>query len=114
MPYLKLKSNKQLGENKKQQLMKDLTDLLIKDLNKPEKYIMIECEINRSMTFGNNDDILAFIELRSIRLPEDKTGELTKSLTNFVKNNLEIPADRVFINYINIQPHMWGFNGNTF
>ncbi|MGM0531965.1 MAG: phenylpyruvate tautomerase MIF-related protein [Bacteroidota bacterium] len=35
-------------------------------------------------------------------------------MTNFVKDNLEIPADRIFINFINIQPHMWGFNGSTF
>jgi len=114
MPYLKLKTNKQLSEDKKQQIMNDLTALLAKDLNKPDKYIMIECEDNRSMIFGNSDDLLVLIELRSIRLPEDMTGELSKSLTNFVKNYLEIPADRIFINYSNYQPHMWGFNGNTF
>lgn len=114
MPYLKLKTNKQLSENKKKQVMNDLTSLLVKDLSKPERYIMIECEDEQNMIFGNSDELLVFIELRSIRLPEEKTGELTKSLTNFVKNNLEIPADRVFINFTNIQPHMWGFNGSTF
>lgn len=114
MPFLKLSTNKQLSRDKKQQLLRDLTALLSKDLNKPEKYIMIDCEDDKDIVFANSEDLLVFMELRSIRLPEDKTGELSKSLSNFVKNNLEIPADRIFINFFNIQPHMWGFNAGTF
>jgi len=114
MPFLKLSTNKQLSKDKKQQLLRDMTALLSKDLNKPEKYIMVDCEDNKDMIFAANDDLLVFIELRSIRLPEDKTGELSKSLSNFVKNNLQISPDRIFVNFFNIQPHMWGFNASTF
>jgi phenylpyruvate tautomerase PptA (4-oxalocrotonate tautomerase family) len=114
MPFLKLSTNKQLSKDKKQQLLRDMTALLSKDLNKPEKYIMVDCEDNKDMIFAGIEDLLVFIELRSIRLPEDKTGELSKSLSNFVKNNLQISPDRIFINFFNIQPHMWGFNASTF
>lgn len=114
MPFLKLSTNKQLSKDKKQQLLRDMTALLSKDLNKSEKYIMVDCEDNKDMIFAGIEDLMVFIELRSIRLPEDKTGELSKSLSNFVKNNLQISPDRIFINFFNIQPHMWGFNASTF
>jgi len=114
MPFLELKTNKQLSTDKKNQLMEDMTALLAKDLNKPQRVIMISCMDNQDLMFGGSRDPLAFMELRSIRLPEDQTGQLAQSLSSFVKNNLDIPEDRTFINFRNFDPHMWGYNGSTF
>src|SRR6056297_3473168 len=101
MPFLELKTNKQLSADKKQHMMNDLTALLAKDLKKPERVIMIHCKDNQDLMFGGSADPLAFIELRSIGLPEDQTVDLSQSLASFVKNNLHIPVDRLFINFRN-------------
>ena len=114
MPFLELKTNKQLSADKKQHVMKDLTALLAKDLKKPERVIMIQCRDDQDLMFGASADPLAFIELRSIGLPEDQTVRLSQSLSSFVKNNLDIPADRLFINFRSFERHMWGYNGSTF
>jgi phenylpyruvate tautomerase PptA (4-oxalocrotonate tautomerase family) len=114
MPYLKLQTNKQLSKDKKDQVLQDLTALLSKDLSKPEKYIMIECNDDQSMFFGGSDEYLVFIDLRSINLPEESTSKLSASLANFVKSQLEIKPERVFINFTSYPRHMWGFNGTTF
>jgi phenylpyruvate tautomerase PptA (4-oxalocrotonate tautomerase family) len=66
------------------------------------------------MIFGGTYDDLAFIELRSIRLPEQRTKSLSKSLTSLVKDHFKIDGDRVFINFANIEPHLWGYNSDTF
>ncbi len=114
MPFLELKTNKQLSEDKKQQVMTDLTSLISKDLNKPEKYIMVGCQDNQALMFGASTEPMAFIDLRSIRLPEDQTQKLSQSLSTFLSNNLEVSPGRVFINFWNVPPHMWGHNGSTF
>ena len=114
MPFLELRTNKQLSADKKQHVMKDLTALLGKDLKKPERVIMIHCKDNQDLMFGGSSDPLAFIELRSIGLPEGQTVGLSQSLASFVKNNLDIPEDRLFINFQSFERHMWGYNGSTF
>ena len=114
MPFIELRTNKQLSKAKKDKLMKDLTDLIAKDLNKPQRVIMCQCSDNQHLMFGASGEALAFIDLRSIRLPEDQTPQLSQSIVSFVKNHLDINGDRVFINFTNFQPHMWGYNGSTF
>jgi len=114
MPFLELRTNKQLSAERKQHVMKDLTALLAKDLNKPGRVIMINCRDNQDLMFGGSSDPLAFIELRSINLPEDQTVRLSQSLSSFIKNNLDIPEDRLFINFRSFERHMWGYNGSTF
>lgn len=114
MPYISIQTNVDLSEDRKENLLKDITDLLSKELGKPEKYIMGIIQNSESMIMGEKSDPLAFAELRSIRLPENRTKTLTKSLTYFLKDALEIDADRIFLNFINIEPHLWGYNSDTF
>jgi phenylpyruvate tautomerase PptA (4-oxalocrotonate tautomerase family) len=114
MPFIELRTNRQLSPDKKRQIMSDMTDLLARDLNKPQRVIMVQCRDDQDMMFGGSDDPLVLIELRSIRLPEAQTAELSQSLASFVTNHLQIDSDRVFVNFFNVDPHMWGYNGSTF
>jgi len=114
MPFLELRTNKQLSADKRHTVMSDLTALLAKDLKKPERLIMIQCSDDQDLIFGGSSDPLAFIDLKSIGLPEDQTTRLSQSLSSFVKNNLDIPQDRIFINFRTFERHMWGYNGTTF
>jgi phenylpyruvate tautomerase PptA (4-oxalocrotonate tautomerase family) len=114
MPYIKIQTNVELSEDQKMDLLNDLTDLLSKELGKPEKYVMGMIQNSESMIMSGKTDSLAFVELRSIRLPENRTKTLTKSLTYFLKEALKIDSDRIFVNFINVEPHMWGYNSDTF
>ena len=114
MPYLKLQTNVELSKERKKELLTDLISLISKELNKPEKYVMTLIQDSQVMLFGLSDEPLAYIEFRSIRLPEDHTEALSKSLTHFLKTRINIEASRIFIQFINSDPHMWGFNATTF
>ena len=114
MPYIELKTNKQLSKDKKLDILKDLTALISKDLGKPDQYIMATCRDDLDMMFGGSTDPLVFFDLSSIRLPVSQTADLSQSLAAFVKENLGISSDRVFINFRDVEPHMWGFKSGTF
>ena len=114
MPYIHLSTNKQLSKDKKQQVLQDMTALVSRDLGKPGKFIMAGLKDDQDMIFDGSLDPVVFVELRSIRLPEDQTEKFSQSLSAFVKNHLEVNSDRLFINFRNVEPHMWGYNGTTF
>jgi len=114
MPYIELKTNKQLSRDKKEQILRDLTALMARDLGKPEKYIMASCLDDQDMIFAGSHDPLVFVDLRSIRLPEGQTENLSKSLSNFMANNLAVKGERLFINFSNFDGDRWGHNGSTF
>ena len=114
MPYLKIQTNLELSNDRKKDILNDLVSLVSKELDKPEKYVMAIVQDSQVMLFGTTDDPLVYIEFRSIRFPEDKTKALAKSLSHFVTNRLNIEPERIFIQFINSDPHMWGYNASTF
>jgi len=114
MPFIHLQTNMQLSQDKKEQVLTDLTDLIAKDLNKPSRFIMTRFSDDQVMMFADSAEPLVFIELRSIRLPAGQTGKLSQSLTAFVDHNLGVKGNRLFINFMDFEPPMWGHNGSTF
>jgi len=114
MPYLKLQTNLELSNDRKKDILNDLVFLVSKELDKPEKYVMTIVQEGQAMLFGSADDPLAYIEFRSIGFPENKTKALAKSLSHFVKSRLNVEPERIFIQFINSDPHMWGYNASTF
>jgi phenylpyruvate tautomerase len=112
MPYLKIQTNKEITD--KSLLMKEMTDLLMNLLGKPEKYIMIAVEPLTTMLFGGSDEPAAFIELKSIGLPSDATAELSEAICNLLNQHLDIPPDRIYIEFSDAPRNMFGWNGGTF
>lgn len=112
MPVFKLQSNKRIDNQK--DWMKDATAFLSETLSKPEKFIMVHVEENHDMMFAGSAEPLAYIELKSISLPEDKTREFSAAVCDFVEKTTGIPRSRIYIEFANAQPHMFGWNGATF
>ena len=114
MPYLKLQTNIELSKDRQKDLLDELISLVSKELDKPRKYVMTLIQDGQLMLFGLSEDPLVYIEFRSIKFPEDQTKALAKSLSNFIKSRLNIEGERIFIQFINSDPHMWGYNASTF
>ncbi len=66
------------------------------------------------MLFGGNDAALAYLELKSIGLPERKTRELSEALCTLLEEEVGIARDRIYIEFSNAERHLWGWNGTTF
>lgn len=111
MPYLKLQTN-QIIEDK--ELIKKLSARVADELGKSESYVMVAIEAEVEMSFGGTKKPAAFIELKSIGLKKSMTEGLSKMLCDFTKEELSIPKNRVYIEFIDVPGKMWGWNGGTF
>ena len=114
MPYLQISTNKTLDSDAETRLAQAVSPLLAGMLGKPESYIMIEVHSGLSMLFAGTADPLAYLELKSIGLPESRSSEFSAQLCDFVANQLDIAADRVYIEFASAERHLWGWNGTTF
>ena len=114
MPYLKLQINREVADDVKQEILKKVSLLVSKNLGKPEKYVMVRLDPAHPMMFAGSTTPCAYIELKSIGLPENMTETLSKVLCQFLNDELKIPSDRVYIEFANAKDSMWGWDGGTF
>jgi phenylpyruvate tautomerase PptA (4-oxalocrotonate tautomerase family) len=112
MPYLKIKTNQKLNDGDK--LAASLSKLVAEILQKPEKYVMIDVEDQRLMRFGGTDAPLIYCELKSIGLPRKQTSDLSAQLTGFLTEATHVPADRIYIEFVDAPRDLWGWDGGTF
>lgn len=114
MPMLKIQTNQSLDADLQKTLMRRTSQEVAAILGKPERYVMVSLEHNPAMLFGGSDAPLAYLELKSIGLPESRTPELSSSLCQLMQEQLGLAADRVYIEFADAPRAMWGWNGGTF
>lgn len=114
MPYLKLQTNVTSEAPARTQLMQALSKTVAEQLGKPERYVMVAIESGAPMIFAGDEGPLAYMELKSIGLPETSTPALSESLSGVIERELGIPGDRIYIEFANAQRHLWGWNKKTF
>lgn len=114
MPYLKIQTNLAPDSGVQAELMSFLSKTVAEQLGKPEHYVMVAIETGIPMMFAADDGPLAYMELKSIGLPESRTSTLAESLCAAVEKGLGIPGDRIYIEFANAKSHMWGWNKDTF
>jgi phenylpyruvate tautomerase len=114
MPLLKIQTNVPMDAEAQQALAVSASRAVADMLDKPERYVMVSVEGNPAMLFAGSDDPLAYLELKSIGLPCNKTGELSAALAALLGEHLGLSADRVYIEFADAPRNMWGWNGGTF
>jgi phenylpyruvate tautomerase PptA (4-oxalocrotonate tautomerase family) len=114
MPLLKLRTNVSIDNEKIPQLMSECSQLLASETGKPERYVMVDIEGGRNMLFGESSDPLAYVECKSIGLSTGQAKSLSKSISHLLNTQLQISADRVYIEFSNCPAEFWGWNGSTF
>ncbi|MFQ5487064.1 MAG: phenylpyruvate tautomerase MIF-related protein [Gammaproteobacteria bacterium] len=114
MPYLKIQTNTEIPAGKEEAVMKRLSGAVAEALGKPERYVMVALENTTPMLFGGTVAPCAYLELKSIGLPEELTPQLSLMLCETVAAELNIPGDRIYIEFANAVRHLWGWNGGTF
>ncbi len=114
MPLLKIQTNREVPPEQRRPLLRQTSAKAAEILGKPERYVMVSLEHNPDMLFGGDAAPLAYLELKSIGLPRDRTGELSAVLCRLIQDTLEIPEERVYIEFADAERHLWGWNGGTF
>ena len=114
MPYLKINTNQTLDDAASSQLLKSASSTVAAILGKPESYVMIEFNPGLAMSFAGDNAPLAFLELKSLGLPESNTTQLSAELCDFISQQLDISSDRIYIEFSNGERHLWGWKNATF
>jgi len=114
MPVLKIQTNRILPEEAAKALASKASALVAEQLGKPESYVMTSVESNAAMTFAGTDAPLAFLELKSIGLPESATADASRALCELVSGETGIDAARIYIEFSDAPRKMWGWNSGTF
>jgi phenylpyruvate tautomerase PptA (4-oxalocrotonate tautomerase family) len=114
MPYLKIQTNVNVTDEAKQEILKRMSVLISKNLGKPEPYVMVCFDVTQTMIFAGVTYPCAYLELKSIGLPESKTETLSRVLCQFMNDELRIPSERIYIEFSDARNSMWGWDGGTF
>jgi phenylpyruvate tautomerase PptA (4-oxalocrotonate tautomerase family) len=114
MPFLKIQTNQILTGDEAKSLASKASALVAEQLGKPESYVMTSVENNPAMTFAGTDAPLAFLELKSIGLPESATAGASRALCELLSSETGIDTARIYIEFSDAPRKMWGWNNSTF
>lgn len=113
MPSIQITSNLSLSDAEKNNALRTLSQAVAELLNKPENVVMTSWT-SAKMTMAGTDAPAAFVELRALRLSADDTERMSKELCERLSLTVEVRADRIFLNFVDVAPSNWGWNGKVF
>ena len=112
MPVLQITTNITIDD--RAAVLKQASTLVAEMLGKPESYVMIAIDTDAGLIFAGNNDPCAHLLLKSLGLPETETGAYSEKLCAFIEQQLGVPPSRTYIEFINPERHMFGWNNGTF
>jgi phenylpyruvate tautomerase len=96
-------------------LLAQLSALLSRELGKPERYVMVSLAPRVEMTFAGSTAPACYVELKNVgTLSPGRIEELSQTLCAEIARGLGVPADRIYIEFTNVDGALWGWNGSTF
>jgi hypothetical protein len=103
------------AEERANALLLALSKTLATELGKPESYVMTCLVPKTRMTFGGTDAPACYAELKNIgALSPETTSRLSKVLCGLLSKELDVPHSRIYLEFTSNEPHLFGFNGETF
>ena len=114
MPLLKLQINVSVAQAKHAELLTGMSKLVAHAIGKPEQYVMVTVEEGPILMSGK-DGPAAFADVRCIGGLDGKVNrEISQNICVLLNKTLGISANRVYVNFTDIAPANWGWNGSTF
>ena len=110
MPLLSISTNTKIKNE--QILLANSLDFISSLTGKPKNFIMIKLTDSLSMNFAGTDEPCAFIEIKSIGslVP----SKMSKPSCEFFSSELEIPKERIYIFFQDVDSKNWAWNSKTF
>jgi phenylpyruvate tautomerase PptA (4-oxalocrotonate tautomerase family) len=114
MPMLSIRTNVEVPAERRGALLGQASRTLAQALGKPERYVMVSYEHLPAMLFAGDGGPLAYLEVKSIGLPQGCTGEISAALCHLLSDQLGVAQDRIYIEFSDAAAHLWGWDGATF
>ena len=114
MPLLKLETTVALTNDNRSALLGALSKAVGEIIGKPQQYVMVSASQSAMIMSGAPGDA-AFVDIRSIGgLSSEVNRKLSRAICQVLQDSLRIPPNRVYLNFTDVPPGSWGWNGNTF
>ncbi|HHM06484.1 MAG TPA: hypothetical protein ENJ19_12210 [Gammaproteobacteria bacterium] len=114
MPYLLVQTNQKIAPAEQAAALGKLSKITAELLGKSERYVMVALQPDTPLLFAGDSRPVAYLELKSIGLPVERTAELSQGLCQAVEDLLGVPGERVYIEFADAARPLWGWNGRTF
>ncbi len=110
MPLLDISTNTKIKNE--ELLLANCSHFISTLTGKSQKFIMVKLNHSLTMNFAGTDELCAYIEIKSIGslVP----SKMSKPICEFFSNELEIPTERIYIFFQDVDSTQWGWNKRTF
>ena len=96
------------------EVIAELSRIAAETIGKPERYVMVSAT-KSDLMMGGVEGNAAFVEVKSIGgLNHDVCEKLSANICNLLKAKLQIPPDRIYLNFTEVPASQWGVNGSLF
>ncbi len=110
MPLLNISTNKEIKTE--EMLLSKSSDYISSLLNKPENFVMVKLNHSLPMYFAGTSEPCCFIEIKSIGALDP--SKMSKSICEFFSAEIEIPKERIYIFFQDVDSNMWAWDSRTF
>jgi phenylpyruvate tautomerase len=116
MPLIKIQSSVSQPEKATvESLLTNLSANLAKHTGKPESYIMTAFEADVPMTFAGTFDPVCYVEIKSVgSMSSSQTKAMSQDFCTQISEQLDVPPNRIYIEFADAKGYMWGWNKSTF
>jgi phenylpyruvate tautomerase PptA (4-oxalocrotonate tautomerase family) len=96
-------------------LLKHISASLAQHIGKPEAYVMTNLVPRTRMTFAGTTEPACYVEIKNVgRMTPEQTEGMSRELGALIAKSLGVPTNRMYIEFSDAAPHLWGFDGGTF
>jgi len=114
MPLVRVQLSVAIDDQARASMMAELSRAVAQALGKPESYVMVVLEPQRSMLMGASDDPAALVEVRSVgTISPGQATELSGALSAVI-TKAGVDTRRIYSNFTGVPGAMWGMGGSTF
>ena len=110
MPLLSIHTSKEIKEKK--EFIRKSAELVGKLTNKSLNYVMVRLEDSLDMYFSESHDPCCYLEIKSIGSLDPSNMALI--ISEFITKEIEIPTNRIYINFDDVSSSNWAWDGKTF
>jgi phenylpyruvate tautomerase PptA (4-oxalocrotonate tautomerase family) len=114
MPFIHIYTTETVDQDVAQKLTANLSSIASEVLGKSENYVMVAIS-PAIMRMSNVPDQAVFVDVRAIGgLTPDTNRTVSERVCELLESELNIPRERMFLNFSDVPGTDWGWAGRTF
>ena len=116
MPLIQLDTSIDFpDQDRKQALVKMLSQIAAEGTRKPEQYVMACIRDNLTMRMSGEPEPCALVTIKAVGgLGKSVNQNLAAGISQLLQKELNIPQNRVYLTFEELAPTHWAWDGKTF